>query len=73
MKDALTWEAGADNGDYSWWDGGIFHSNLRASTGLRAQERRYVEIADAPERVQRVHRRMKPHYDHLYQHRLQVK
>ena len=25
---------------------------------------------DAPDRVRRVHRRMKPHYDHLYQHRL---
>lgn len=25
---------------------------------------------DAPERVRRVHRRIKPHYDHLYQHRI---
>lgn len=70
MPEALSWKPGADTGDYSWWDGGSFHANLRASTGLKPQERHYVEISDAPDRVQRVHRRMKPHYDHLYQHRL---
>jgi hypothetical protein len=70
LPDALSWEAGADTGDYSWWDGGSFHANLKASTGLEPQVRRYVEVADAPDRVRRVHRRMKPHYDHLYQHRL---
>ncbi len=71
MPEALSWEPGADTSDYSWWDGGSFHSNLKASTGLKPQIRRYVEIKDAPERVQRVHRRMEPHYDHLYKHRLQ--
>jgi len=70
ISEALSWEPGADTGDYSWWDGGSFHANLRASTGLKPQARRYIEVADAPARVQRVHRRMKPHYDHLYQHRI---
>ncbi|WP_420861888.1 sulfotransferase family protein [Algirhabdus cladophorae] len=70
LPDALTWKPGADTGDYSWWDGGSFHANLRASTGLKPQVRRYVEVAEAPERVQRVHRRMKPHYDHLFQYRI---
>jgi len=70
MPEALSWDAGVDTSAYSWWDGGSFHANLKASTGLRRQDRRYVEIADAPERVQRVHRRMKPHYDHLFQHRI---
>ena len=70
MRDALEWEPGADTGAYSWWDGGSFHANLRASTGLRPQQRHYVELRDAPERVQRVCYRMKPHYDHLYQYRL---
>ena len=70
LPEALTWEMGADTGQYSWWDGGSFHANLKASTGLKRQERRYVELDAAPERVRRVHRRMKPHYDHLYQHRL---
>ena len=70
LPDALRWDPGADTADYSWWDGGSFHANLRASTGLYPQTRRYVEVADAPQRVRRVHRRMKPHYDHLYQHRI---
>ncbi|MEM1233967.1 MAG: sulfotransferase family protein [Pseudomonadota bacterium] len=70
LPDALSWEPGADSGAYSWWDGGSFHENLKNSTGLRAQKRRYVELDAAPERVRRVHRRMRPHYDHLHAGRL---
>ena len=70
LPHALTWEPGGNPADHSWWDGGSFHHNLARSSGLKAQARRYVEIADAPVRVQRVHRRMKPHYDHLYAHRI---
>jgi len=70
LEHALTWEPGSDTSDYSWWDGGSFHENLKNSTGLRPQTRRYVSLEDAPERVRRVHRRMRPHYDHLYVHRL---
>ena len=70
IPEALSWEAGADTGQYSWWDGGSFHQNLKNSTGLRPQERRYVSIDDAPDRVKRVHRRMKPHYQRLFEHRL---
>jgi len=72
IKDALTWERGADTGAYSWWDGGSFHKNLRESTGLKAQVRRYVELNEAPVRVQQVCRRMQPHYDRLYKYRVQV-
>ncbi|MEM1373416.1 MAG: sulfotransferase family protein [Pseudomonadota bacterium] len=70
LPEALSWEPGADTGAYSWWDGGSFHQNLKDSTGLRAQKRRYVELDAAPERVRRVHRRMRPHYDHLHAGRL---
>ncbi|MEO1160479.1 MAG: sulfotransferase family protein [Pseudomonadota bacterium] len=70
IEKALTWEPGADTGDYSWWDGGSFHANLKNSTGLEPQERKYVSIENAAPRVQQVHRRMKPHYDRLYDHRL---
>lgn len=70
---AMSWEPGGDPSAHSWWDGGSFHANLAQSTGLKPQARRYVEVADAPERVRRVHRRMKPHYDHLYQHRITPK
>lgn len=72
MESALTWELGADTGDYSWWDGGSFHKNLQNSTGLVAQKRKYVEMDDAPDRVKQVYRRMKPHYEKLYSHRLAV-
>lgn len=70
IPSALSWEPGAKTDDYSWWDGGSFHQNLKSSTGLKAQKRRYVELDDLPERVKQVHRRMKPHYDRLYSHRI---
>jgi hypothetical protein len=72
IESALSWPAGGDPSAHSWWDGGSFHANLAKSTGLTRQARRYVEVADAPERVRQVYRRMKPHYDHLYRHRLTV-
>ncbi|MEL6220963.1 MAG: sulfotransferase family protein, partial [Pseudomonadota bacterium] len=65
-------EPGGDPSAHSWWDGGSFHHNLAKSTGLTTQPRRYVEVADAPVRVQRVHCRMKPHYDHLFAHRIRL-
>ena len=70
IEKALTWEPGGDPSAHSWWDGGSFHANLAKSTGLTPQPRKYVEVSDAPERVRRVHRRMLPHYEHLYKHRL---
>jgi hypothetical protein len=70
LPDALSWAPGGDPSAHSWWDGGSFHANLANSDGLKPQQRRYVELSDAPERVRQVHRRMKPHYDHLYHHRL---
>ena len=72
LEHALTWEPGVDTGDYSWWDGGSFHQNLRESTGLVPQARRYVELSKAPERVRQVCRRMQPHYDRLYNHRVTI-
>ncbi len=69
MESALSWEPGAQTEDYSWWDGGSFHKNLRESTGLQRQQRRYVDLDATPQRVQQVYRRMKPHYERLYQHR----
>ena len=70
IKEALSWEAGGDPSEHSWWDGGSFHHNLSQSTGLTAQARNYIEIENAPLRVQQVHRRMKPHYNKLYAHRI---
>ncbi|MDU8927213.1 sulfotransferase family protein [Alisedimentitalea sp. MJ-SS2] len=70
IEDALSWEPGGDPSAHSWWDGGSFHANLARSTGLSPQDRRYIEIEDQSPRVQQVYRRMKPHYDRLYQHRI---
>jgi len=72
IPEALTWEPGGDPSAHSWWDGGSFHANLANSTGLKPQKRKYVEMDNLPDRVQQVHRRMKPHYDHMYQYRLRV-
>lgn len=70
LPEALRWKTGGDPSEHSWWDGGSFHGNLANSTGLNRQVRKYVEVADAPDRVKQVYRRMRPHYDHLYQYRL---
>ena len=72
ITEALSWEPGGDPSEHSWWDGGSFHHNLANSTGLTPQVRKYVEVADVPQRVKQVYRRMKPHYDKLYAHRLTV-
>jgi len=68
--EALSWEPGGDPSEHSWWDGGSFHHNLAKSTGLKPQQRHYVELDSTPLRVQQVYRRMKPHYDRLYQSRI---
>lgn len=70
LPEALTWETGADTGRYSWWDGGSFHANLRDSTGLTPQRREYAALENTPVWVQRIHLRMKPHYDRLREHRI---
>ena len=72
IEEALSWKAGHDPSEHSWWDGGSFHANLAKSTGLKPQPRKYVELDAAPERVRQVHRRMRPHYDHLHAFRLKV-
>ncbi len=70
IKSALRWEPGSDTGKYSWWDDGSFHENLRNSSGLKKQKRKYKEVSDCSERVRQVYRRMKPHYEKLYAHRI---
>lgn len=67
--EALSWKPG-DRDEVSWYDGGSWHRSLRASDGLKKQPREYVDISEAPERVQQIYRTCLPHYYHLYQHRL---
>ncbi|MEM7115274.1 MAG: sulfotransferase family protein [Chloroflexota bacterium] len=66
---ALSWEPGARD-EVSWWDGGSFHQNLRDSDGLKPQVRKYIDIAEAPDRVKEVYESVLPYYEALYQHRL---
>ena len=69
--EALSWSPGPRD-EVSWWDGGAFHANLRASDGLKPQKRRYVVLADAPARVREVAEEMAPHYAHLKQFALKL-
>ena len=72
IERALRWEPGPRD-EVSWWDGGSFHELLRNSDGLKPQPRRDAKPIDAmPERVQQVYAELKPHYDHLYAHRLRA-
>lgn len=70
IPEALSWEPGARD-EVSWWDGGSFHANLRNSDGLKPQPRSaYVDITQTPARVQEVYDEVRPHFEHLYAHRL---
>ncbi len=71
ISEALSWEPSAQA--FSWYDGGSWHDNLRGSTGLQRQERKYIDIVKAPDRVQLIYDLVMPHYQYLYQYRLQVK
>ena len=63
IESALSWEPGARD-EVSWWDGGSFHANLRNSDGLKPQPRKsYINIDEAPARVQDVYQRVLPHYE----------
>ena len=70
IESALSWEPGARD-EVSWWDGGSFHANLRNSDGLKPQPRKsYINIDEAPARVQDVYERVLPHYEFMHKYRL---
>ena len=71
LPEALTWEPG-DRAEVSWWDGGSFHANLRASDGLKPQPTKPVVFEDAPQRVQDAVSELLPHYQHMYEHRIRL-
>jgi len=71
LPTALCWEPGARD-EVSWWDGGSFHANLVNSDGLKQQQRNYVDISEAPDRVKQIYEMVLPHYQHMYTHRLRV-
>lgn len=69
IPEALSWKPG-ERDEVSWYDGGSWHANLRNSDGLKPQPRRYIDITEAPERVQDIYQQVLPHYQHMYEHRL---
>ncbi len=69
MPEALRWEPGARD-EVSWWDGGVFHENLRNSDGLKPQNRYDIDISRAPDRVKQVYENVWPHYERLHALRL---
>ena len=72
IESALSWEPGARD-EVSWWDGGSFHANLRNSDGLKPQPRKsYINIDEAPARVQDVYQRVLPHYEFMRKYTLSV-
>ena len=72
IESALSWEPGARD-EVSWWDGGSFHANLRNSDGLKPQPRKsYINIDEAPARVQDVYQRVLPHYEFMRKYSLSV-
>ena len=68
MPEALEWEQG-ERKEMSWYDGGSWHENLEASTGLKRQKRDYVSI-DHNDHLKRAYEICRPHYEDLYAHRL---
>jgi len=53
-----------------WRKNDGFCTKLRASTGLRHQTRAECTLTNLPAHVQAIYFRIKPHYDHMMQHRL---
>lgn len=68
LPEALRWEPG-ERQQMSWYDGGSWHANLEASTGLKRQKRDYVPI-DHNDHLKRAFEACQPHYEAIYRHRL---
>ena len=71
IPEALSWEAGSETSQYSWYDGGSWHESLKNSTGLTPQEPGYTDISTAPDHAKALYEQVLPHYEHLYRYRLQ--
>jgi len=69
IADALSWKPGARD-EVSWYDGGSWHANLRDSDGLKPQPRRYIDIAEAPDRVRAMYDEALPLYQAMHEHRI---
>ena len=71
IEEAIEW-GDKELGQVSWFEGGRFHDNLRASGGLKRQHRSYPPIASNP-RMLELYNQCVPHFQALYPHRLASK
>jgi hypothetical protein len=76
MPEALSWEIGPRT-EVDWWflssknnKEVSWHGNLQESTGLKAQPRNYIDIADSPDRVKEIYQACLPHYEYMHKDRL---
>lgn len=71
IPEALSWEPGA-RPEVGWYDNGSWHDILSASDGLKPQPRTYGSIESQPDHVKEIYEQALPHYEHLYQYRLEA-
>lgn len=71
LPEALNWRPQRER-PASWYDGGSWHDNLRASTGIEAQTRTYAALDDDPH-LRRSYDACRPLYEALRSHRLAVR
>lgn len=70
LAEALRWTPG-ERSAVSWYDGGSWHENLRASSGLAPQKTCYLSV-DANEHLQQAYAACLPHYEAMRVHRLPI-
>ena len=49
---------------------GAFHAILQNTDGLKPQQRKYIDISEAPDRVKQIYDLVVQHYKHSYSYRL---
>ena len=67
--EALNWTPG-NRKEVSWYDRGSWHANLKGSDGLKPQPRKNIDISQVPDKVKCIYATCRPHYEHLYRHRI---
>lgn len=71
IAEALSWEPGART-EVLWYDSddSTWHSSLRDSDGLKAQNRKAVDLSTLPDGTKELYDMFLPHYEHLHRHRI---
>ena len=72
IPESLTWEPGS-RAEVLWYDSNdsIWHDALKNSDGLKPQPQKPADVSRLPPRLQALYDEFMPHYQHLYEFRLQ--